>query len=589
MSKKVVKLEYKHGVPMVTWNYYEEMCYDRHLVHEVLEKWAKEKPKEIAFISANTGQEFTWEEFDRNATALALKLIDMGISKGDFVATSLPFLPEHIFLEYACFKIGAIIVPLDLRLKPNEVLRCVNLVNAKVYAHLGETDVADFRRVAEAVRDNQDHIEYFIQFSSPDACIERSREEKIMSAWEFARDAEKLYMEVQKGQNSELKNKFDELHSNVKETDGCMVIYTTGSTGYPKPALLSHQGITVQNLCLALGFGMTEDDIMLVNLPPSHVGGQTEQLMTPWYVGGKNIVLDIFKAEESLDAIQKYKVTILGQIPAMFNLEWRLPNYNTYDLSSLRFALYGGQSVSRPFLERLSTMAPKFGTGLGLTELSGFCTYTPLDGTVDDILAGVGYAMPITPISIREPMKEDGTAGDEKPVGEIGEICFSGPQVFLGYVNDPENTAKTISKDGWCYTGDLGYYDDKGLHFSGRSKLMIKPKGYNVFPTEVENFIMSALKDKIENVGVVGHEHEIYSEGIIAFVEKKKGKEITVDEINDVCKNMAAYKRPMHVVILDYGEMPLNRINKTDYVALKNYAKKEVERLRKEGKWDKQP
>jgi len=450
----MTKLTYKDGIPQVTWKYYEDEYYDLHLAHEVVEKWAKEKQNEISFVSYNTGQEFTWKQFDNNSTALALKLIEMGIGKGDFVATSLPFFPEHIFLEYACFKIGAIIVPLDMRLKPNEVLRCVSLVKAKVYAHLGETDVADFGRVAEAVRDNQDFIQYFVQFSPPDACIEKSREETIISAWEFAKDAERLFKEVDEGKNAELKAKYDELHKGVQETDGCMVIYTTGSTGYPKPALLSHQGITSQNLCLALGFGMSEDDIMLVNLPPSHVGGQTEQLMTPWYMGGKNIILDIFRPDESLDAIQKYKITLFGQIPAMFNLQWRLPNYNTYDLSSLKFALYGGQSVSRPFLEKLSAMAPKFGTGLGLTELSGFCTYTPLDGTVDDILAGVGHAMPITPITIREPMKEDGTAGEEKAKGEIGEICFSGPQVFLEYINDEENTKKTISIDGWCYTGD---------------------------------------------------------------------------------------------------------------------------------------
>jgi acyl-CoA synthetase (AMP-forming)/AMP-acid ligase II len=304
-------------------------------------------------------------------------------------------------------------------------------------------------------------------------------------------------------------------------------------------------------------------------------------------MGGKNVLLDIFKADLSLEAVEKYRVTLFGQIPAMYNLEWRLPNYGTYDLSPLKFALYGGQSVDRQFLEKLKMMSPKFGTGLGLTELSGFCTYTPLDGTVNDILASVGHAMPITPISIREPMSDDGTAGTEKERGETGEICFSGPQVFLEYVNDPENTKKTISSDGWCYTGDLGYYDDEGLHFSGRSKLMIKPKGYNVFPTEVENFLSDALKDKVESVGVVGHKHEVFSEGIIAFVEKKKGARLTPEEVLEASKEMAAYKRPSHVVILEYNDMPLNRVNKTDYVALQSYAEKEVEKLRSEGGWDK--
>lgn len=574
---------------MCTWKMYEDDYFDRHLVHEIVEVWAAEKPTAEAIISANTDQRFTWKQFNDISTALAYKLVDMGIGKGDFVATSLPFLPEHIFLEFACFKIGAIAVPLDMRLKPPEVIRCLTLVEAKVYAHLGETDVADFKRLAEIVRDNVGFVDYFIQFSKPDLCMDASTEAKVVSAWDLAREAEILANEVRNGKRPDLAEKYEALHKDVQETDGAMVIYTTGSTGFPKPALLSHQGITAQCMCLGFGFKMNnEDEVMVVNLPPSHVGGQSEQLLTPLFFGSKVVILDIFKPDLTLEAIQKYKATVLGQIPALFNLEWRLPNYATYDLSSLKFALYGGQAVSRPFLEKMSQMAPRFGTGLGLTELSGFCTYTPLDGTVDDILAGVGHAMPITPISIRDPMRDDGTAGDERGLGEVGEICFSGPQLFLGYVNDEENTRKTISSDGWCYTGDLGSYDEKGLHFAGRSKLMIKPKGYNVFPTEVENFIAQNFKDRVESVGVVGMPHEVFSEAIVAFVEKKKGAELPADEIHGTCKGMAAYKRPEHVVVLDYNDMPLNRVQKTDYQALKNMAKVEIEKLRAQGRWDKE-
>jgi fatty-acyl-CoA synthase len=583
----VIKPEYKHGVPMISWKMYEDDYFDRHLVHESIEKWAKEKPSTIAFISANTGQKFTWEEFDKNSTAIAYKLVDMGIKKGDYIATSLPYFPEHIFLEYACFKIGAIHVPLDMRLKPTEVIRCLTLVKARVYAHLGETDVADFQALAEMVRDNVDFIDFFIQFSKPNVLMEEIGTGKVLSAWELAKDAQVLADQIKNGKNPELKKKFDALHENVQEKDGAQVIYTTGSTGYPKPALLSHQGITSQNLCLGMGYRMNDpEEIMLVNLPPSHVGGQAQQLMTPFFFGGKCVVLDIFKPDLSLEAIQKYRVTTLGQIPALFNLEWRLPNYSTYNISSLKFALYGGQSVSRQFLEKMKLMAPKFGTGLGLTELSGMVTYTPMDGTVDDILAGVGFAMPISPISIRKKMNDDGTAGDELPVGEVGEICFSGPQVLLGYVNDEENTKKTISSDNWCYTGDLGSYGENGLHFAGRSKLMIKPKGYNVFPVEVENFINDAFKERVETVGVVGMKHEVFSEAIVAFLELKKGKKVTVEEVNQACKNMAAYKRPSLVVILNYNDMPLNRTEKTDYQSLINMARVEIEKIRKAGGWD---
>ncbi|MCK5346667.1 MAG: AMP-binding protein, partial [Candidatus Heimdallarchaeota archaeon] len=161
-----------------------------------------------------------------------------------------------------------------------------------------------------------------------------------------ANKAGELAQGIALGKNPELLKRYNEAHDSIKETDGCQVIFTTGSTGFPKPALLSHRGITSQNLCLAYGFKMEESDSMLVNLPASHVGGQAEQLMTPLFMGGKVVVLNSFKPDLSLEAIQKYKVTTFGQIPALFNYEWMLPNYDEYDLSSLKFALYGGQSVS---------------------------------------------------------------------------------------------------------------------------------------------------------------------------------------------------------------------------------------------------
>jgi acyl-CoA synthetase (AMP-forming)/AMP-acid ligase II len=231
-------------------------------------------------------------------------------------------------------------------------------------------------------------------------------------------------------------------------------------------------------------------------------------------------------------------------------------------------------------------MAPEIGSGLGLTETAGFVTYTPTHASVDDVAAGIGFDMPLCPISIRDPMKDDGYAGDEKAPGEVGEITFSGPQIFLGYLNDPVNTAKTISKDGFCYTGDLGSYDEKGLHFSARSKLVIKPKGYQVYPTEVEDAITEALKGKVGLSAAVGVPHEVFSEAIMLFVEKVADQDLAVEDLEEAAKNMAAYKRPSHYEILEPGMMPLNRVAKVDYMALKERVNQIVEELRANGSWD---
>jgi len=548
-----------------------------------VDRWAKEKPDALALVEYNTGEEVTWKDFSTKSKAFAAKLLSMGIQKGDVVATTLVLLKEHVFLMYACYRIGAIIAPLDPRLKAHEVDQCFKQMKPKAYFSLGNTPVTDFRPIISEMIEkhsvqNGGSCRYFIQFQKEAGQIV----DGAVGILDFAGDIKKIFIK------SLITGKVKKAQKAVGRRDPILIIFTTGSTGYPKPALLCSENILVQNIGLGVAFDIAAEDKMLVNLPPSHVGCTTEQLATTIFGGGVSVLLHVFKPDESLDAIQKYKVTAFGQIPALFAMEWRLPNYKIYDLSSLKFALYGGQAVTRQFLEQLATMAPTFGTGLGLTEIGGFCTYSPLDGTVDDILASVGYDMPLCPISIREVMNEDGTAGKEKPAGELGEICFSGPQVFLGYLNDPESTKKTVSKEGILYTGDLGFYDEKGLHFSGRSKLMIKPKGYNVFPTEVEEFISANLKAKVGAVAVVGVEHEIFTEGIMAFVEKKPGTDLSSEEVNEVCKGIASFKRPSHVVILDPEQIPLNRVAKTDYVALKSRAAEIIQELRQVGGWDKE-
>ncbi len=545
---------------------------------DYVDKWAKEKPQEIALIEYDTGEEITWKEFALRSNAMAAKLLAMGIKKGDVVATTLVLLKEHVFLMYACYRIGAVIAPLDPRLKAQEIDQCFEQAKPVAYFFLGKTPLVDFRPMVEEVMKKHKNVcKHWIQFQKEEDLIISG----AVGVTKWAADIKKIFIihglilgKVKKAQNK------------VDKRDPCLIIFTTGSTGKPKPALLCHENILIQNICLGVCFGLQEKDRMLVNLPPSHVGCVTEQLATTIFGGGTSVLLHIFDAQKSLDAIQKYKMTAFGQIPALFSMEWRLPDYDKYDLSTLRFALYGGQAVTRQFLEKLSTMAPKFGTGLGLTETAGFVTYSPLNGTVDDILSSVGYAMPLCPISIRESMRADGYAGAEKKPGETGDICFSGPQIFLGYLNDEENTRKTISQDGFCYTGDMGYYDDKGLHFAGRSKLIIKPKGYQVFPTEIEDFFEQKLKGKIAGVALIGVPHEVFTEGIMAFVEKSPTVDITLAELEAAAGEMAAYKRPSHYEIIAPGTMPLNRVAKTDYVVLKEKGLEIAKQLRAAGKWD---
>ncbi len=558
----------------MSWKEFNEIP---HFICDYIEKYSKEKPNKIALIDADEGKKVAWKEFANAIDIYAIKLLNMGIRKGDIIISSLPFLLEHIYLEFASFKIGAIFCPLDLRLKTPEIVRSIDLLKsrAKLYAHLGNTERADFADYAREVQKKCPYVNYFIQFSLPEDCNKNT-----LSILDFNSEAKDIWR--QSSSNGALTKGINEAKAIVEENDPVLIIYTTGTTGFPKPAMLTNQGIVAQNLCLSKGFDFTSEDRMLVNLPPSHVGGQTEQLMTTLYTGGISVLLHIFDPEKSLQAIQEYKVTVLGQIPAMFEMQWRLECYDDFDLASLLFALYGGQSVSRPFLEKLSTMAQKFGSGLGLTEISGFCSYTPLEGSIDDIMDSLGYDYPLCPLSIRKLMKDDGTAGEELPDGEIGEICYTGPQVFKGYYGNEEATRKTISREGVLYTGDLGYKDGRGLHLVGRSKFVIKPKGYQIYPPEVEAYLEEI--PEIEKAAILGAKHKIYSEGVVAFIQIKKGKSITKKQIMEHCKGIAAYKRPSLIVFLD--EIPLNRVQKTDYKVLLEEVEKHVQQARSHGEWD---
>jgi acyl-CoA synthetase (AMP-forming)/AMP-acid ligase II len=564
------------NLPQYTLDDYENTFADRHLLHGVVAKWAKAKPDAAAILSAEGDRAVTWSDFDRITTALARELLRLGFAKGDFLVTLLPLTVDHVLLEYSCFKIGVIVAPLDLRLSPPEVMRALDILRPRGFASLGVKGPLDLRPLWSAVQARCNWIQHFIVVDS---------EEAVEGARSYASIAEAANRAATDADFSSL------AEITVAENDGALVIFTTGSTGSPKPALLSHRNITVQNMCICGAFfGGDRGTRTLVNLPASHVGGQTEAMMSTFFGGGTAVLVEIFDASRSLRAITRHRVEIMAQIPAMYNLEWMLKDYAGHDLSSLKVAAYGGHSVSRPFIDQLAAMAPVIGSGLGLTETAGFCTYIQANADDQETIltglgAGLGQDMPVYPCTIRQAMRADGNAGDELPSGEIGHLCFRGPQTFLGYVNDPAATARAISRDGYLYTGDLGFRDATGLHMTGREKWVIKSFGYQIFPGDVERHICT-LAEKVANCVVVGVAHAVVSEAVVAVVEKRPGAEVSRQELDRHARSLASYMRPRHWILLEAGQMPLNRVAKPDYVRAQEMARAEIAAMRERGEWD---
>jgi len=553
-------------------------------LNDYISHYARTSAAKPAMIQHEDGKTLTYKQFQALIDFFALRLMDMGIGAGDRVATQLVLVPEHMALMYACFKVGAILAPLDVRLQDAEVVRDVNKIAPKAFFFLGDTPVRDFRTAGQAVQAECPGVDWLVQFTAdpkpgdilPGALGITQLMDKKRLAWLKLKDM--------------ITRRSAQAYAAVTPDSAALIIFTTGTTGEPKPAMLSHANIIVQNEILARGMSPLQDPRILINLPPSHVGCVTECFMTTIFMGGTAILLRIFDVKLTLEAIQQHRVNALGQIPTQYRMLWHHPDYDRYDLSSLAVVVYGGSAVDTAFLRKLARMAPDFGTGIGMTENAGFATFTPRGIPIEEMAGQVGRAFPdLAEVTIRRPMLPDGQAGPELPDGAVGEICYHPPIVFLGYYNMPEETARTISKEGILYTGDLGSFKDMGsyraLYLAGRRKFMIKQKGYNVFPDEIENHI--AGLPGVDTVAVVGMQHRLFDEGVFAYVRPEAGVELTPQAVQDHCRKIASYKRPQHVELWPADEeFPITRSTKVDKLAIQKIAAERIAELREEGAWD---
>jgi len=553
-------------------------------LNDYLDHWRKATPDKPAMIQHEDGKTISYKRFVSLVDFFALRLLDMGIQKGDRIATHLVLVPEHLILMYACFKIGAIIAPLDIRLKDEEIVRDLEKIKPVAFFFLGNTPVRDFRDAGRLVREKCSYVKHLVQFTAdpqPGDLLTGA-----VAITELMNKKRLIWLKVKNLFSRQLEKSY----SGIDPRTPALIIYTTGTTGDPKPALLCHENIIVQNEILARGIDLEGDIRILINLPPSHVGCVTECFMTAMFVGGTTLLLRIFDAGQTLEAIEKHKVNVLGQIPTQFRMLWNHPEYEKFNMESLEFVAYAGSAVDVAFLKKLGKMAPRFGTGIGMTENAGFATFTPGGISIEEMAGQVGRAFnELAEVSVRAPMNPDGTAGEALGDEEIGEICYHPPIVFLGYYNMPEETAKALSKEGILYTGDLGYFKEmngyRALFLSGRRKFVIKQKGFNVFPDEIESHI--AGLNGVEAAEVVGIPHRLFDEGIFAFVRPEKNAQVTSEQVLEHCASIASYKRPQHVEIWSCDqEFPVTRSTKVDKLALVEMANPIVEALRALGKWD---
>jgi long-chain acyl-CoA synthetase len=445
----------------------------------------------------------------RAATALR----GQGVSAGDVVAIMLPNTASFVVSLFAAWRLGATVTPINPSLTPTEVSYQVCDASAKVL--IAETTPAFDAGAPGVTTDELDNAEPTPGLVSP---------------------------------------------PQYPDTALALLIYTSGTTGRPKGVMLDHTNLNAMCGAVIDGFEMTEDDHSLLILPLFHVNGIVVGTLSPLLAGGRATIAGRFKADTFFDRVEQSRATYFSAVPTIYTMLCGLPASMKPDTSSLRFAVCGAAPAS---VELLEAFESRYGIpiieGYGLSEGSCASTVNPLSGKRK---AGtVGLPLPGQTIRLVD------AAGMSVPDGEAGEVVIKGANVMRGYLNRPEETAKTIV-DGWLHTGDVGRFDEDGyLLLVDRAKDMIIRGGENIYPREIE--AVAHGLPQIAEAAVVGRAHPVYGEEPVLFVSLHPGATLDAAAIREHLQgSLSKYKLPVEITIMD--DLPKNAVGKIAKPALRD-------------------
>jgi long-chain acyl-CoA synthetase len=501
----------------------------------LLEDTAHRHPDRDAVVLGEARLDY--DTLNVKANAVANLLVSRGIKPGDKVALSCPNLPQFPAVYFAILKTGAVVVPLNVLLKGREVAYHLEDSDAKAYVCFEGTPELPMAAEGWAGFNQADRCEtFFLITATPGA------ESPIEGA-------ETLHSAVA-GQPSTFETVVTEA------TDTAVILYTSGTTGQPKGAELSHANLLLNALTCNRQFGVIEHEVHLITLPLFHSFGSTVQMNAGIAVGATLVLLPRFDAAKALGLLQQENVTFFAGVPTMY---WGLLGAldDSVDVQkiagNLRRAAAGGSSLPVEILKEVKT---RFGVqlleGYGLSETSPVATFNHLDREPKPGSIGT----PIWGIEVKLVDAEWKTIED---TDEVGEIAIRGHNIMKGYYKRPEATAE-VMRDGWFRTGDLARRDEDGYYFIvDRAKDMIIRGGFNVYPREVEEVLMT--HEAVSLAAVVGVPHDSHGEEVKAFVIRQEGADITEDDLVAWAKEeMAGYKYPRIIEFRD--ELPMTATGK---------------------------
>ena len=491
-----------------------------------------------ALVDVAQGKRWTYRELQADVDRLARALMAAGVTKGDRVGIWAPNCSEWVLVQYATAKIGAILVNINPAYRTHELAYVLNQSEIGTLISAVSFKTSDYKAMVGDVRSEAMGLKQVIfigEQSWDDLAATKADPERVSSAM-----------------------------AGLDRDDPINIQYTSGTTGFPKGATLSHHNI------LNNGFFVTEQirfgpgDRLCIPVPFYHCFGMVMGNLACTSHGACMVIpAPGFDPAATLQATQDEQCTSLYGVPTMFIAEWGLPNFADYDLSKVRTGIMAGSPCPAELMKKLiATGIDEMTICYGMTETSPVSTQNRTDDTFEQKVGTVGFVGPHLEIKIIDPV-----TGETQPRGKSGEFLTKGYSVMLGYWNQDDKTAEAI-EDGWMHTGDIGVMDDDGyVQISGRIKDMVIRGGENIYPREIEEFLYT--HPDIEDAQVIGVPDPVYGEEVCAWVRMRPGRPaLDAAAVREFASEaLAHYKIPRYVHVVD--EFPMTVTGKVRKVEMR--------------------
>ncbi|RSN47662.1 AMP-binding protein [Amycolatopsis sp. WAC 04197] len=495
-----------------------------------------------ALVDRAAGKRWTYTELAAEVDALALGLLDLGIAKGDRVGIWSPNRWEWTCVQYATAKIGAILVNINPAYRSHELEYVLNQAGIKLIVAANSFKTSDYAGMIAEAGPKCPALEHVVLLDSPE----------WPSMLEIGRKADRAPLV--------------ERQAELSADDPINIQYTSGTTGFPKGATLSHHNILNNGYFVGELCNYTEADKICIPVPFYHCFGMVMGNLAATSHGACMVIpAPAFDPKATLEAVAAEKCTSLYGVPTMFIAELADPDFASHDLSSLRTGIMAGSpcpvEVMKQVIDRMG-MA-EVSICYGMTETSPVSTQTRADDSVERRVSTVGRVGPHLEVKVVDP-----ETGLTVPRGEPGELCTRGYSVMLGYWEQADKTAEAIDAARWMHTGDLAIMDADGyVNITGRIKDMVIRGGENLYPREIEEFLYT--HPDILDAQVIGVPDEKYGEELMAWVRMREGAEpLTAEAVREFCEGkLARYKIPRYVHVVE--EFPMTVTGKVRKVEMR--------------------